>query len=322
MKHAVTAAAIAAALLAAWGCKGPGEPVGRLVVPAADVTLPHGVRVPFELRFEATGELDSEAGAPLVFVHLLDAGGDVVRTFDHALPEAWRVGQTVVDAFALQQSLLAPALPAGDYRLTVGLYDGAERRWALATDGEEVAKQEYAVARVHVPENDPAAPRFTFSPEWQAIESGEDRQTMARRWLSGDGSIEVQGLPAPASVWMTLRIPAEQPPLRVVLEQGAPAPAVRVDTDCSGFAATFTGADFHHVTVPVATVPCRIRFDANFLALGREAGREISVAMEQIAWQAGAVPGMVAPSPTAAPAAAGAAPAAGATPAAGPSPAP
>ena len=333
MKHAA-ALAIAAALLPAWACKGPSEPVARLGVPAAEVTLPYGQRVPFELRFEALRELGGDGGSPLVFVHLLDPQGEVVRTFDHPLPSGWRAGETIVDAFALQQSLLAPALPAGEYRLTVGLYDGGDRRWALQTDGEEVARQEYAVGRVRVPEIDPAAPRFTFSPEWLPVEAGADKQTMARRWLSGDGQLDVQGMPTPAAVWITLRVPPEEPPLRIVLEEGASAPSVRVDTDCSGFAATFGGAGFHEVTVPVATTPCHIRFDANFVALGPEANRKLSVAMEQMTWQAGlpaagSAPAPAVPAPDAAAVAvapsappAGAAAATPATPAASPAPSP
>jgi hypothetical protein len=288
MKHAV-AAALASVLLVGWGCKGPGEPVARLAVPRVEVTLPHGSHLPFELRFEPSRALDVEVSRPLVFVHLLDEAGDVVRTFDHPLPGSWRPGEAIVDRFALYQSALAPALPAGDYRLTVGLYDGGQRRWALRTEGEEIARQEYAVARVRVPEIDPAAPRFAFSPEWNPAEPTQDRQTMARRWLSGDGSLEVQGAPVPAAVWLTFRIPANEPPLRLVLEEGASDPAVRVDTDCSGFAATLSGSGFHELVVPVATAPCRIRFDSNFVALGREAGRKLTVSLELLALQAGTV---------------------------------
>jgi hypothetical protein len=300
MRHAA-AATTAAALLALCACGGPGEPVARLVVPQSEVTLPHGSRVPFELRLEPTRELDGDAAQPLLFVHLLDAQGEVVRTFDHPLPGAWRVGEPIVDAFALHQSAIAPALPPGDYRLTVGLYDGAKRRWALATEAADVARQEYAVARVRVPDLGGSAPRFAFSPEWQHVESSGDHQTVARRWLSGDGSIEVQGLQVPATVLLLVRLPAQDPNMRLVLEEGATAPALRADTDCSGFAATVTGDGFHELAVPVTALPCRIGLDANFTALGRDPGRKLSVALEQLTWQAGAPPGTGGAAPATAP---------------------
>ena len=300
MKHVVVVA-LATLLLAAGGCKETQEPVGRLTVEPTEITLPHGVRVPVQATLETTRELDAVAAQPILFVHLLDPAGDVVRTFDQPVGARLTPGQEVGVDLAVAQSVIGPALPAGDYRLTMGLYDGAERRWALTTQGEEVARQEYAVARVRVPELSPDAPRFAFSPEWQAVEAGGDKQAVARRWLSGDGSLEVQALPVPAALWMTLRIPTGEAPMRIMLEEGAATPAVRVATDCSGFAATITGEGFHDLTVPVATVPCRITFDANFTALGRDPGRKLSVSLEQLAWREGAVAGAAAqPAPAAA----------------------
>lgn len=290
----VAVVALAALLLAAEGCKKAVEPVGRLAVEPTEIELAHGARVPVEARLEMTRELDSLAGQPFLFVHLLDAGGDVVRTFDQPVTGRLAPGEQARVDLAVFQSAIGPALPAGDYRLTMGLYDGGERRWALVTQGEEVARQEYAVARVRVPELAPDGPRFAFSPEWQPVEAGGDKQAVARRWLSGDGSLEVQALPVPASLWMTLRIPTGEAPMRIMLEEGAATPALRVSTDCSGFAATVTGQGFHDLTVPVATVPCRITFDANFTAIGRDPGRKLSISLEQLAWWPGASAGVAA----------------------------
>jgi hypothetical protein len=295
MRHAAILP-LAAAVLFAWGCKSEETPIARLTVPRPEVTLPHGERVLFELRFQGLADMPADAGKPIVFVHLLDAAGDVVRTFDHPLAARIEKGKETVDTFALFQSGIGPALPAGAYRLTVGLYDGGERRWGLETSAEEIERQEYAVARVRVPAGAADTPRFAFTPEWQAVEAGEDKQMVARRWLSGDGAIEVQALAVPASLWLTLRIPSAEPPMRIMLEEGSRVPGVRVDTNCSGFSATVTGEGFHEVTVPVATVPCRIRFDANFTAMGRDPGRKFSVALEQLTWQPGAAAG-AAPAP-------------------------
>ena len=146
MRHhsPLLALALLAALLSA--CGGAGEPVARVSLAAGEIVLPHGVMVPTELRIEPLREL-GEGKRALVFAHLLDAEGTVVRTFDHPVPSAWRVGETIVDQVPLAQPVLGPALPRGDYRLTLGLYDGGDERWPLAGLGEEVARLEYLAAR-------------------------------------------------------------------------------------------------------------------------------------------------------------------------------
>lgn len=305
MKHPVllSALVLAAPLLAA--CGGDREPVARVSVSSREVSLPHGALAPVELRIEPLREL-GEGKKPLLFAHLLDAEGTVVRTFDHPLPGAWRVGEVLVDPVPLAQPVLGPALPRGDYRLTIGLYDGAEERWPLEGLGEEVARLEYPVTTVKVPELDTNAPRFVFSDEWLPLEATGDRQTLARRWLAGDGTLRVARLPAPARLAMQLRIPEPHEQLLLVLEPGATVPTVRVTTDCSGFAATVQGAGFHALVVPIPRPRCLLSFDSNFTLNETSAPRRLSVALEQLAWSR----------------AAGAAAAAGEEPAGSPEPAP
>lgn len=265
-------------------CGGPGDPVGRLSVAEHEVALPHGRLVPLELRWEAKAALEDGEGAPIAFVHLLDAEGSVARTFDHPLPGRWEPGKTIVDRLELVQSALAPPLPAGEYRLTVGLYDGERKRWPLLTDGEEVARQEYVVAKVRVSEG--SRGRYSFSEAWLPVEATVDRQTVARRWLSGDGWLEVKNLPRPAELALRLHIPRNEPPLRLVLEAGASQPAVSVVSGCSGFTATVSGSGTHDVRVPVPPPgDCRVRLDANFTVLEPGTQRKLSTSLELLAWQ-------------------------------------
>jgi hypothetical protein len=274
---------------------GGSDPVARLTVTEREVSLPHGRLVPLELRWEPLRPLEG-GGGPVVFVHLLDGEGNVVRTFDHALPGTWKPGSAFTDRVELVQSALAPALPAGEFRLSVGLYDGGSRRWPLATEVEEVARHEYQVAKVRVPENDPAGPRFAFSEQWVPVEATGDRQTVARRWLSGDGTVEVSGLPAPAEVVLALSIPKNEPPLRMVLDAGVTVPTVTVVSECSGFAATVSGAGQHHLRVPVPPPGgCRLRFDTTYLVLEPGSPRKLSVSIEQLAWQALPAGSVIAP---------------------------
>jgi hypothetical protein len=61
-----------------------------------------------------------------LFVHVLDAGGETLVNADHLPPRPtreWRPGQIVPDRVRL---VLPPDLPAGDYRIAVGLYDASD----------------------------------------------------------------------------------------------------------------------------------------------------------------------------------------------------
>jgi hypothetical protein len=280
------------ALLAA-GCRRAPEPVAKLTLPSKQFELAHGRLVPLELRWEPTKPLPSlPVAAPLVFVHLLDAQGNVARTFDHPLQGRWQPGSQIVDRVPLYHSAIGPALAPGDYRLTVGLYDGKDKRFALTVDGEMLKRQEYVVAQVKVPEVSPSAPAFTFSPEWLTPEPGGDRQAVARRWLAGDGSLEARGLAAPARVWMLLRIPEAEPPLRMLLEPGATLPSVKVAASCGGeLSAVVSGVGFHDIAVPARVAgPCAIGFDTNYTVVEMGTGRKISLGLEQLGWEPGAGP--------------------------------
>jgi hypothetical protein len=278
------------AAVAAAACRRAPEPVARVTVDNRRLELPHGRMVPLELRWEPKKPLGDGVTAPIVFVHLIDAQGNVARTFDHPLPVRWRVGDAIRDRVPLYHSAIGPALPAGAYRLTFGLYDGKEKRFALAVEGgEELRRQEYVAAQVTVPEVARTAPAFTFSPQWEAPEPGGDRQAVARRWLAGDGTLEARGLPPPARLWMLLRIPKIEPPLRLLLEPGVTLPAVRVSADCGvDFSADMGGEGFHELAVPVrAPAPCAIAFDTNYSVVEMGTGRKLSVALEQLGWEPG-----------------------------------
>jgi hypothetical protein len=288
MRHRRLAVALPVLVVALAGCRRSAEPVARLTVTQRQIQLPHGSMVPLELKWQPTVALPAGT-TPLVFVHLLDAQGGVARTFDHPFPGRWITGETIVDQVPLYHSAIGPALPPGDYRLSVGLYDGKEKRFALDVEGEERGRQEYVVAQVRAPELSTSAPALTFSPEWQAPEPGGDRQAVARRWLSGDGSLEVAKLTPPARLWMLLRIPKVEPPLRMLLDPGATVATVGVSANCgSGFSADVSGEGFHQLAVPVAAPgPCKVGFDTNYAVVEMGTGRKLSLGLEQVGWEPG-----------------------------------
>ncbi|MGH9362086.1 MAG: hypothetical protein ACRD2T_09225 [Thermoanaerobaculia bacterium] len=271
------------------GCGGEDPAVGRLVVTPTTLRLPHGEVRPLALAWTPSRELYGHEGegAPLVFVHLLARPGSVLRTFDHPFPQHWHPGAPVRYEIDLHQSALAPPLQAGRYRLTIGLYQPAGQRWPLETAGEEVGRREYAVAEVEVPPAGAGAPKFAFAGPWLAIEPGADVQMLARRWLTGDGTLQVRSAPGTGELSIVLRIPeAKGAGERLVLEPGVAAPGVVVSGSCGGEEIGITGSGQHQVRLPVEAeaVPCDVRFDGNFHLENPASPHHRVVALEGLAW--------------------------------------
>jgi hypothetical protein len=276
------AALVAAVVVLAGGC-GEDAPVARLEVSPPVVELPHGQVRPLTLAWTPTEELYGREGDPLVFVHLLERPGQVLRTFDHPFPRRWHPGTPIRYDVALHQSALAPPLPPGRYKVTVGLYQARGGRWPLETAGQEVDGREYAVAEVAVPASPPAGPRFGFAGPWLEVEPGGDLQMLARRWLAGDGVLTVSNVPGPGSLWMMLLIPEGGGDGReLVLEPGAASPGVTLSGTCSGVETGITGPGPHEVRLPVAAAAgrCDVRFDANFLLQTAGSPQPRTVALE------------------------------------------
>ncbi len=120
----------------------PREIVGESVQPRASVTLPADFDAPLRLEGFYLARANIPRGEPLVvllhwtprdlirhdytvFVHLLDANGRVVAQSDSqprrgAAPTSkWVVPQSVADAILLPTN----EIPAGTYRLAIGVYD-------------------------------------------------------------------------------------------------------------------------------------------------------------------------------------------------------
>ena len=283
---AVFVAAVAALALA---CGAP-EPVGELRLepaPTQPIELPYPRFVPLRLAWTPSAELAGLDGTLYVFVHLLDEPGNVLRTFDHPFPQPWRPGEPVTYELRLYQSALGAALPAGDYPLSLGLYDGQGHRWPLVTAGKEVDRAEYAVATVRVPTEIDTTPRFRFSSNWQQPETGGDRQILSRRSLAGEGTIRLDDLPAAAELWLGLRLPdPREVGGTLVLEPGASSPMVQVTTSCGPAAASLSGMGRHDVRLTLTPAPgegCDLQLAPSFRVRAGD-GYERSVVLEILAW--------------------------------------
>lgn len=293
-------------LLGPLGCGGgqEGPPVATLEIEPREVTVNHSTYADLDLHWQLTGELEGREGTLRVFVHLLDEEGRLTRTFDHLPPDEWAVGEEWEYSTRIYQSILAPPLPPASYTLTIGLYDEGGNRWPLDVEGEAVDNQEYAVARVEVPSEPTDLPRIGFSPSWSPTMAGTDRQVLAVRLLTGDGSLQVDELSGRRTLWMQLRVPeAVSGTSRRIYRPGsaeADNPSVRIVAPCSGFEAFVTGDGMHDVEVPVAPAPadetgagaaggCEVRLEPNY-AMVDQGVEQQSLALQNLAWQGGAAP--------------------------------
>lgn len=291
---AVLAALIAAAGALA-GCGGAEEAtVARLVVEPGRLELPYGTYADLRFRWTPRADLEGAGEAPRVFVHLLDSEGELVRTFDHELARRWRIGEEMEYGTRIYQSLLAPPLPPGTYSLTTGLYDPADRtRWPLETGSEDTGRSEYRVATIEVPSSSAEAagvPAVQFTSSWSPTLAGADRQVIAFRWLSGEGSIRLEDVPAPGTLWLSLSIPSEEGGLerRIVdpPEGGDGVPRVGLAASCSGFEAQVSGEGAHGVEVPVEPSEggCEITVHPNYVLETPSHDRR-SVVLQIMAWR-------------------------------------
>lgn len=282
-------------LLAAACARGP-SPVGELSGRPAELVLGWPQFAELVLEFRPSAALPAGAGRPIVFLHLLDEPGSVVRTFDHPLPGDWRPGKPIVDRVRVSQSALAEPLAAGTYILSAGLYDPSLGRFALATGARAVAKLEYAVATLSVPAARAGDPAVRFSEQWLAPEPGTDRQILVSRTLLGEapGTIQFGPITGPGVLHLGVRIPVDAVPgSRLEVLGGADQPAIRIASSCGGEQAEVAGTGRFDVdfSIPASPSPltCEISVDPNFLWTTSLRAEASSARLEQLDWHPGPV---------------------------------
>ena len=267
---------IAAALLS--GCEEPEESIGTAVIEPAEIQLGYPGFANYQITWSPTSAPTEAAGDLRASVHLVNADGETLRTFDHAIDFDWASGTTEIRERMLFQSALAPPLAEGEYRLRVGLYDSS-REWAISIN-EPV---------VRVDKSGEGFPAFYFSPEWLPVEGGVDRQVLGRRWLRDDGVLRLGELTRPGTLWLQIGVPvAVAGEQELEFEEGATAPEVTLSSTCGDFAATYVGNGPHYVLVPIGGEPmpseCELAIDANYTLISLEDRQHRTIALESLSW--------------------------------------
>jgi len=280
-------------LFSAAGCRRPEEPVARVQIRAAPDTLSYPGFASFDLQWEMLRELTGVTAPPIVFVHLLSDVGEVLRTFDHALPFDWTPGDEMPDYSLLFQSALAPALPTGNYRLTMGLYDVGGRRWPLQLDGDEAGHHEYVVAKLLIEESSKPEPMFYFSSTWMDSEPGTDVQVLGVRWMTEEGTIRIADVDSAGEILLQFRIPRPSDgAVDLVLDEGAQLPVVSISSACSAGSEEVEGAGLHRVVLEISpklldeedATDCEVVIRPNYHLLDTAALSRRALLLEVLAW--------------------------------------
>lgn len=275
---------LALLLVAATACGRPQ--VGGLEVAPARVVLPASGYAELTVTLDAEAALE-EAVEPVLFLHLLDADGKLVRTFDLALPEPWVAGKKQRFVRPIYQSALAAPLPAGDYRLTAGLYSPRSgQRFELRSAGPRRGRAEVEVATVTVPATAPA-PSLELGAGWEATEPGSDRQVLARRRLAGEGELVVGAAAGEGVLLVELVIPSPEPGRsQLELAPGASEPQLRLEMGCNERSSMLTGSGSHRLELPIPPAGCTLRFSPEYAIVDANGVGRTALLLEVLAWRA------------------------------------
>lgn len=176
------------ALITACSSTETTPPVGTVAVSAARTRVPVGSPLDLTYRFEVTGDpIDSDY---MVFVHFVNADGQVLWTDDHAPvtpTSAWRAGTPI--EYTRTVFLPAGVLHPGDVGIDVGLYRDGER---LPLEGPRPARapgaRAYRVVDLQVaPESENVF--LIYQSGWYPDEFGSGQPAQSWKWTQKSATV-------------------------------------------------------------------------------------------------------------------------------------
>jgi len=175
-------------LLAAAACGGrdAAPPVATPSFSASKTRVPLGSPVDFTYAFDVASDARIE-GDYTVFVHFLDADGQLMWTDDHTpvVPTSqWQPGQKV----QYTRTVFVPIFPYhGPATVTIGLYNGPsfDDRLPLAGQG---SGREYVVGTIDLAPQSEAV-YVVFDEGWHSPELAPDGSAREWHWMTGAGTL-------------------------------------------------------------------------------------------------------------------------------------
>ena len=179
----------------AIGCSKPVElpPVANVSFAASRPRVAIGTPVEFTYRFDV---LPGAAinGDYVVFVHVIDARGDMIWTDDHDPPvktSAWKPGETIGP---YTRTVFIPAFPyTGQASVVIGLYKpGGDERLTLASSASEERFAKVKEFKVGELEILPATDNFRFGSGWYDLDGDPLSPGNRWRWTKQSAAITVR----------------------------------------------------------------------------------------------------------------------------------
>ena len=279
---AVIGSAAVLASLTGCGLADTASPVATPAVGLNRARVPLGGPLELTYRFTVAPDAGLFADDYLVFVHFLDADGDLMFTDDHAPPQStssWQPGQEI----SYDRRMVVPVYPyIGEVTMALGLYSPtAGDRLPLA--GEHLGQRSYEVATLEMaPQSESGF--LMYEDGWHAAESVPEEPDREWRWTTGQATIsfrnpqtdstlhlEVDGRPELFESPQILTLSIGDTPIETI-ELGSAEPSYHV-VPVSG--ASLGGADTASLTLTVAPsfVPSEVTNGTN--TDGRELGMQV-----------------------------------------------
>jgi len=278
---------LAAALLVGGSCGRVGEPVARLAPAGSGLILSWPERRQVAVDLDLLAELPVDAAPPRLFVHLLRRDGGIVRTFDRDLEPEWWPGDRIRVPVAIEQSALAEPLPAGRYRLEIGLYDLRFGRYFVerALDGAIVRAVD--AGSVVVPDGGTEA-GVRFAAGWLEPLLPRDQQVLGARPVAPGavGELRVGPFRERSRLFATVAIRGLDAGVREIASDDADgAQHLALEASCTGEVVTATGEGEHllELVLPAGPDGCALRFETDFRRLG-SGGEEPGAILRALSW--------------------------------------
>lgn len=185
-------AALLLATVSLPGCGGgtsDGSPAATAFVSFNKDRVPIGSAVTLTYKFEVAPDAKLPPN-DWVFVHVMDADGQMMWTDDHVPPTPtgqWQPGQTV----QYQRTIFVPNYPyIGEATVRLGLYDrdSGER---VVLNNEEVVRREYLVGKVRIlPQSENIF--LVYKDGWYPPEVQSTNPAVQWRWSAKTGTVQFQ----------------------------------------------------------------------------------------------------------------------------------